>query len=515
MVTPESTKPNRATVPVLIILTALAAVLRFWRLGDWGFDSDEVFMLRDSLDPHFTNPRPLLYFLNYYVVRPFMPLDEFGLRLLPAAFGVLAIPVFYLVCRRLLNSRAAFYGTLLIVFSPLLVYYSQFGRYWSLVFLLSSVYPYAIYLGLRESNRRFLVLGLVTGVLAVLAHPASVLLMGGLGLWIVGTYVKREQISRLWQQPGFRWGVLLTLGLAVLVVTRFIPMLQNWVSGHETKPGDTAFLLHIPGQPGVKQVGYIFGFVESLTLPLVLAGILGLYLLWQGQNRSLARLLTWMLFIPPAFILLLSLRTPVSTFYWLPTVPILFMGAGAFLDRLAGLQWELRPRWLLPATLVLSIIAAGAPTLVSQYRDGRRWDFRGAARYLDGRVAPEDQVFSDQAQVLAFYLGGMKVERLRGDSVPLMKAAQLVNQSQPRGTLWIVSPAPSHAFRTNPKLGSLNKWIYDNCQLRNTIGVGRVDFRQQYLQIFRCPPMVTGNADLPNTIAPGIGTRDTVRVGTR
>jgi hypothetical protein len=35
----------------------------------------------------------------------------------------------------------------------------------------------------------------------------------------------------------------------------------------------------------------------------------------------------------------------------------------------------------------------------------------------------------------------------------------------------------------------MNDWIYTNCQLRNTIGVGRLDFRQNYLQIYRCPPL--------------------------
>ena len=38
-----------------------------------------------------------------------------------------------------------------------------------------------------------------------------------------------------------------------------------------------------------------------------------------------------------------------------------------------------------------------------------------------------------------------------------------------------------------PSCGSMNDWIYTNCQLRNTIGVGRLDFRQNYLQIYRVP----------------------------
>jgi hypothetical protein len=109
------------------------------------------------------------------------------------------------------------------------------------------------------------------------------------------------------------------------------------------------------------------------------------------------------------------------------------------------------------------------------------------ARWLDERLTPGDVVLSDQATVLAHYLRGAEPEHMvRGDTLRL--ARSMGELQRHGGTLWIVVPAPSHANRTNLKLGGLIGWIYHHCQLRNTIGVGRVDFRQQYLQIYRCPP---------------------------
>src|SRR5688500_16874169 len=122
----RSAGAGRSTL-LLFGIIGLAVALRFWRLGDWGFDSDEVFMLRDSLDPRLTNPRPLLYFLNHYIVQPLMPLHELSLRLLPAVFGVLAIPTIYFVGRRLVGTRAAFFAAFFLAVSPLHVYYSQFA----------------------------------------------------------------------------------------------------------------------------------------------------------------------------------------------------------------------------------------------------------------------------------------------------------------------------------------------------------------------------------------------------
>ena len=495
MVSPENVerRDGPAFAVLLTALIALALALRAWKLGVWNFEATEIFTLRDSLSPRLNNPRPLIYFLNYYLVRPLLPLDELGLRLLPAAFGVLAIPTFCLVARRLVGTPAALFGALLLSVSGFHVYYSQYARYWTLVFLLSAIYPYAIYLGLRERNSRLLALGLLTGLLAALAHPVSVLLVGGLALWILATYLRRDQLTRLWSQRAVRWGALVLVIIGGVVAARFIPMLQGWVFEQDSKVlGGRAggeFLLHLPARHGVKQISYLLSYVNGVTLPVVLTGAAGIYMLWRSRDRSLALLLTCLIIVPAAFLVLLSFRTAVSTPYLLPTTPVFFIGAGVFLDRLSRFDWGLRPRWLLAATVTAIIMADGVPTLISQYRDGRRYDFRSVARWLNERTASDDVVFSDQSRVLAHYLPGKPVQRLVADPDQLMQSVRVLHESGHGGALWIVSPAPSHAFRTNPKLGSFKQWLYENCQLRNTIGVSRLDFRQNQLQIFRCPPV--------------------------
>jgi hypothetical protein len=476
-------------------LILLAFALRFYRLGAWGFEATEMFTLRDSIQLRPNNPRPLVYLLNYYLVQPLTPLNEFGLRLLPALFGVLAIPTFYLVSRRLVGARAALFGTAMLTVSSFHVYYSQYARYWTLVFLLSAVYPYAIYLGLRERNRKALAVGLVTGVLAVMAHPVAVLLAGGLFLWLLASYVRLDQLTRLWSQKAVRWGTLVVVIIGLAIAVRYIPVLRNWISERDTGKGGQ-FLLHAPTTPGVKQLVLLLGFVDMVTIPVVLAGLLGINLLWQ-RDRPLARLLTWLWIFPVAFIFLLSFRTAVSIVYMIAAAPVFFIGTGVFLDRLASVDWNLRPRWLLAAAVMTIMIAHDMPTLISQYRDGRRWDFRGAARWLEEQQASGDVIYSDQYQVLQHYLPGTEIQRLRGDAAPVMQAARELRDAGGRNALWIVMPGPSHAFRTNPKLGALKGWLYQNCQLRNTIGVGRLDFRQNLLQIYRCPPELPAGTTPP------------------
>jgi hypothetical protein len=226
--------------------------------------------------------------------------------------------------------------------------------------------------------------------------------------------------------------------------------------------------------------------VESITVPVALAAVGGIYVLWQGRDRSLATYLTSLALFHIAFLTLLSTRTAVSQFYLVPALPVFFIGAGVFLDRLFEIDWKVRRRWVLPAIITVLIMAAGAPTLASYYRNGRRFDFDGVAHWLEPRLRTGDAVFSDQPMVLAHYLPSTPVQKLRSLE-PLAQSLDSLYRAPERAALWIVAPAPGHAFRPDLKQGGLARWMWENCQLRQTVGVGRIDFRQQYLQVYRCP----------------------------
>ena len=480
--------PRReVAVAALAALVVLGALLRFWKLGAWNFEATEMFTLRDSVRPQFGNARPLGYLLNYYLVRPFLPLDEFGLRLFPALAGVAAIPALYAVGRRLLGTRAALFGTLFLAVSGLQVFYAQFARYWSLVFLFCAVYPFALYLGARDRSRGMLLLGGVTLILAVLAHPVSAVLAGGPVLWLLFRYGRPQYLRQAWAHPGVRWAVLVAVVLAGLLSIRLVPQLYDWITMHDKNPGMGQFLLGPKLPHGPKQAALLAAYLEGLTFPVALAAAAGLYLLWRTGDRTLATFLLSLVVFHLGFIALISVRTPVSTFYLLPAAPVFYLGAGVFFDRLSRVDWGLRPRWVMPATIALAFLLAGVPTLLSQYRNGRRFDFRGVAQWLQPQLSERDVIYSDQPMVLAHYLGGATVQKLRHNPEPLADSLRALRTAGD-GALWIVAPAPAHAFRTNLKAGGLAAFMYDHCQLRNTVGRGRLDFRQQYLQVYRCPP---------------------------
>jgi 4-amino-4-deoxy-L-arabinose transferase-like glycosyltransferase len=477
------------TTALLLIggLTLLGLILRLWHLGAWNLQATEMFTYRDSQRPQFGNPRPLGYLLNYFVVRPFIPLDEFGLRLIPALAGTLAIPAIYVLGRRLVGSRAALFAALLVTLNPTQILYSQLARYWSLVFLFAIIAPIAIYLGVRERSGRMFALGVVATILAGLSHPVGALAVGGPALLLLAG-VRREQLAEWSTRRAVRIGGVVVAALAALALYRFVPLLGGWISMHDRMPGYGQFLLRPQAPPGVKQLMRLLALTDSLTVPVVLAALAGVVLVWRaGRERHVALFLASVAGFHIAFLLLVSLRTSVSLYYFLPATPVFFLGAGLFLDRLCRVDWQARPTWLVPATVALMIVAAGIPTVISDYRDGRRFDFRGAARWLTQVMKPGDVVFSDQPMVLQHYLPQTKVLHLQENPTRLADSLRSVAGGR-RSNVWVVAPAASHAFRATLKEGGLRGWIYTNCQLDNTLGWGRIDLRQEYLQVYRCPP---------------------------
>jgi hypothetical protein len=460
---------------MLAVIVAIATFLRFDHLGYWGLEGAEIFTLRDSLVTYdLRGSRPLLFFLNYHLVRPWFGLGEIGLRLIPALSGILAVPALYYLVRRVSTSRAGLFAAFLLAVNALHVTRSQHGRYWTLVFLLSAAYPLAFYIGVRERKRVWIISSLLLGLLAMLAHPTAGLLAAGIGVWLIVTYGTRVDVQRMRASQSARW-VLAAAVLAVgLTAVWLIPLLRAWVAtSHMKRLSGTALVL---------------SQIDGLTAELSLVAIAGVLWIWH-RDRSLAAFLAALVVVPTAFLVALSYGTAVSTAYLFPTAPVFFIGAALFLDQVTRIPVEPWTRRLLASTVIAVLLASNVPGLWSQYRDGGRPDFRAAAAYLKGRLGPDDAIVSDQSRTLKHYLPGARITPLRRRPERIQASLDEVRLDGADGRLWIVVQASLRAGFKNHKLGlgPIADWVYGTCQLRQTVEQPRLDFRNNGLQIFQCP----------------------------
>lgn len=168
------------TVPRLIttaacFIIAFGALLRVFRYVYWSMWLDEGFALLYSQQSWksvvglngFYSPHPPLYFSLTKVFNLVFS-DASAGRTLSLVCGLLTLPFFYLLARRLMDPIASLIATLVFVLSPIHIYYSQEARMYALVVLTVTVSYYALVSFLQTGNKWYAVL--YGGALVVAAY---------------------------------------------------------------------------------------------------------------------------------------------------------------------------------------------------------------------------------------------------------------------------------------------------------------------------------------------------------
>lgn len=253
----------------------LLALLRFLRLGDWGLWIDEAHTLHDA--QHLFEGRWNTYPLGYLAVRGTIALsggalDEATLRLAPALFGALSIPLLAWGLRPALGRLGANAAAFLMGASSWHLYWSQNARGYSLALLLSLLGVGLWLRGLIGGRAALLVAGLCVTAVSAFAHPSGALLLPGLvlaPLALVG--LRRDDVPR---PP-----VALLLVLALLGALALSGWgLRVWSVHEAVKSGaSTSHLIQTCGwyMGPLTLIAALFGTLQSLrerrSAPLALA----------------------------------------------------------------------------------------------------------------------------------------------------------------------------------------------------------------------------------------------------
>ena len=189
----ESRRPG-ATALAVTLLTLLGAGLRFWRIGHQSLWYDEALTLdlahhtfgqMLSLVRH-TEGEPPLYFSLAWIWARVFGYGDAALRSLSAVAGVAAIPVMYGAGARLLSRRAGLIAAALTACSPLLIWYSQEARSYSLLVFTAalSLLAFAHLLSPRPSAG-WLATWALAAVLAAASHYYAVLIVVPEAIWLL------------------------------------------------------------------------------------------------------------------------------------------------------------------------------------------------------------------------------------------------------------------------------------------------------------------------------------------
>lgn len=402
---PNSSPWSRVDWLLLLSVTALGAVLRFYKLGEVppGFQFDEAFNAIDAAQvlhgnfPLFlpaNGGREVLYTYLQAGLIWLLGVDVYGLRLASALLGIGAVAATFLLLRCLLqrDSRLiATFTSLTLAISVWHLHFSHYGiRVITMPLLLSALFA-SYWVGLHAPNRtrRWLAL-LICGLLT------------GLGVWTnpTGRFVPfilmAFTIWLLWRTPRTqRWsvhgpiGALLIVGVVALLV--FLPLglefyrHPEWFTGHAAEVSIFAERVSA-GQPwrmlalNIARVAGMFSFDGDpewahgpvnrpvfdplLSIPFMIGVGLWISRLWQRKPDdpdvdALALLALWALAMLAPSVLSDAAPNYSRT---LPSLPATFVAAGL------GLTWVTRwPRLLSWAGLATAMIVLAISGTIAVY----------------------------------------------------------------------------------------------------------------------------------------------------
>jgi len=248
----------------LLGIVLVGAFLRIYHLGTQSLWLDEVTSVNWSLlsvpqlvqttaqDVH----PPLYYFLLHYWMMIFGT-SEFGVRLLSAFFGILAIPMIYAVGRQLFNKEVGLIAALIFSLSLFNITYSQEARMYSLMVLLALLSMYFFWRFLQQGNLVSSVGYVLSTTLLVWTHNFS---------WFVVIAQNIYVVTLLVLSKDRRYGLRRWVVLQVIVVALFVPWMVILIQ---------QILRHLAagsllGPPTITTLIYTFSSYSGTELLLVL-----------------------------------------------------------------------------------------------------------------------------------------------------------------------------------------------------------------------------------------------------
>jgi mannosyltransferase len=379
-----SLSPARATGAAVTALVLAGAVLRFSGLAHQGFWFDEAntaLLVKFSpghmlgLIPQ-TESTPPLYYCVAWVWARLFGFGEGGLRSLSALAGVLTIPVAWGAAWRLTGSRtAAMMVAALTAFNPLLIWYSQEARSYSLLVLLCALALLAFAVALEDPSPRAMAAWVVACALALATHYYAVVAVAPQMAWLLWRWRRRRAAQ-------------IAVALVALCGLALIPLaLSQNATGHDS------WIAHTPLGLRLAQIlpQFLIGTgapartaLKFAAFVLVAAGLAGLApALRAGVARPRGALLAGAIALG-GFLLSLGFAAAGSDALitrnilplWLPAAILLAGGLTA------------RPRLGALVTAALCGIGLAAAIGVATTYDLQRPDWRPVARALGPRPRP-------------------------------------------------------------------------------------------------------------------------------
>jgi len=219
----------------LLAISLLGFFLRLYHLGKeslWGDEAYSFLVSKVGLEwiAHLTSfdRHPPLYYYFLHIWMKLFGTSDFALRSLSLVFGVLAIPMIYLLGRRLFNEEVGLISALILAISPFNVEYSQEVRMYSLLLFLALLSMYFFVRFLERDSRAVSVGYVLSTALMLYAENFGLFVLVAQNLFVAGLLLRSSQRRSLLK----RW--ILIQAITIILFAPWISVLSYQASSAES-----------------------------------------------------------------------------------------------------------------------------------------------------------------------------------------------------------------------------------------------------------------------------------------
>jgi uncharacterized membrane protein len=403
---------NNRQIFTLLLITFIGACLRLYELGSnslwfdeaisvWfsGKPLEEIIIKQKSGDVH-----PPLYYLFLSLWTGVAGSEEFEVRLLSAIFGILSIPLLYLIAKRLFSGTPALISAFILAISPFHIYYSQEARMYSPLtfFVLLSIFFMVRMLCIGEEVRQtrktiFYSIGYVISTVAALyCHNVSMLLPVAQSIFFVIFWNRNKPLLKFWIAS-----VFIIIALWAPWTSSFFKQSSSVGKKFYAPPLTLEAIMNLFATFNNGPTFWLLNWIDVGNINLIHGGLVLLSIIFFGllfligviharNNPQSLALLLLIFSLPITAQLLVSIKRSIlatQTLIW-ASIPYLVLIA-------VGIS-SMRNRWIRSLTLALLIILNSA-SLYKYYAefDKERWDL--AAEYVAQNSDEDDLVLFNSA----------------------------------------------------------------------------------------------------------------------
>lgn len=483
-------------VALFLLLVALAAALRFYKLGHWSFGFDEPYTIMETrlfwdnepvpefmysgdrfdadASQFYRLPKLLVagYFVHWIDLRLFGD-DEFGSRFLMAVMGSLCVGIVYLLARPLFGCTASLVLALLLLFWPDHVLQSQNCRFYCQAFLLLSV---LLLLGAHIAVRRSVAAACWAGpvaILLVLTHSFGGLIWGILLLALLFDFFLSKRSET--ESPGFPWKPAIILGLWSILLLgvawfHIRPLAASWNSFSTSGTSPVQALISL-----ISSLGWPYAV---LCVPAFIYAVSRMREPGQGY---------WLFCLAGCLACVVAL--PLKIVYY-PYYSFLFafpfyVVFAVFVDRIYGriVESNFALKRFTGLAFLLLIPCLNLPLLGAYFLDGGRYDYRSACRYINEHWRSGDRLTCFATLTVHQYIPELQPK------IPLPKPDQDKNLQEiidddieGSGRLWCIILSNRHEPNDD-----LRRCLSKNSEFRVRFGKQQFNFFVRDIEIYLVP----------------------------